>query len=100
MPPPSAATASSSPAKDLSVSLTQDVVNNADVIANGNLSYGTTGKRQRQLQQMVGLWRVPRRRRLSPEPRRRVRPTRCPNLLRAAPHSCPRIFQASLALPC
>ncbi|QNK67635.1 hemagglutinin repeat-containing protein [Variovorax sp. PAMC26660] len=29
--------------KDLSVALTQDIVNNADVIANGNLSYGTTG---------------------------------------------------------
>jgi hypothetical protein len=29
--------------KDLSVALTQDLVNNVEVIANGNLSYGTTG---------------------------------------------------------
>ena len=29
--------------RDLSLALTQDLVNNADVIANGNLSYGTTG---------------------------------------------------------
>ncbi|MDM0058248.1 two-partner secretion domain-containing protein, partial [Variovorax fucosicus] len=28
---------------DLSIALTQDIVNNAEVIANGNLSYGTTG---------------------------------------------------------
>uniref|UniRef100_UPI0025F5E18D two-partner secretion domain-containing protein n=2 Tax=uncultured Pseudacidovorax sp. TaxID=679313 RepID=UPI0025F5E18D len=29
--------------KDLSIALTQDLVNNAEVSANGNLSYGTTG---------------------------------------------------------
>ncbi|MGJ7495942.1 hemagglutinin repeat-containing protein [Variovorax sp. RT4R15] len=29
--------------KDLSLALTQDLVNNAEVIANGNLSYGTAG---------------------------------------------------------
>ena len=29
--------------QDLAVALTQDIVNNADVIANGHLSYGTTG---------------------------------------------------------
>jgi filamentous hemagglutinin len=41
MPPPSAATALLG--QDLGIALTQNIVNNGEVAANGNLTYTTTG---------------------------------------------------------